>query len=338
MEHLSEQELDRLSDLLLSTDDQNTQLAFEMMQGQPFSERFITELFVVCKLSDNEEFKQRAAVELERLDSNMQKVLKLKQKLSREGKNGSGANEKTIAKNINYYVVVSKDKLDGIQLAKALVRKYGHGFQYLLDNLKGDALVDYLATFKQGNRFDFSNKGITKIPKEVFQIPGIEAIEELDVSGNKIATLPHQIGQLTRLQRLNLSSNNLKKVHKNIQQCKDLVWLDLSRNNFKEFPEEICACSQLEELHLLYAASYFSEDFMLPESLPQLQNLRVLHFYRDRKEHATNLYEILPLCTSLEELYLSEYVETEGQVQRLRAQLPQCDISMGKSLSQLNRN
>jgi len=338
MSQLSAEELEQLSNLLLNTDDQNTHLAFEMMQGKTFSEALLTELFVVCKLSDNEAFKQRAQAELERLDPNMLQVLTLKKKLSREGKNSSGANEKTIAKNISYYVTASKQQLDGIKLAKALIKKYGHGYQYLLDTLKGADLIQYLSTFLQNNRFDFSKKGVTKLPKEIFQVPGIEAIEELDASGNKIATLPNQIGKLTQLKKLNLSSNNLKKVHKNIQKCTQLEWLDLSRNNFKHFPEEICSCASLKELHLLYAASYFSDEFMLPDSLPDLKKLHTLVLSRDNKDPAPNLYIVLPQCQQLQHLSLSEYTENPNQVAQLNKQLPNCSISTSKTLSQLNYN
>lgn len=338
MNNLSAEELEQLSNLLLSTDDQNTHLAFEMIQGKTLSKTLLTELFVVCKLSNNDEFKQRAQTELERLDPNMIKVLALKQKLSRGSKNSSGANEKTIAKNIHYYVTVSKQQLDGIKLAKALVRKYGHGYQYLLDTLKDDELIQYLSTFLQGNRFDFSKKGVTKLPKEIFKVPGIEAVEEFDASGNKIATLPNQISKLPQLKKLNLSSNNLKKVHKNIQKCTKLESLDLSHNNFKHFPEEICSCSHLKELRLLYSASYFSDEFLLPDNLPEIKQLHTLIFYRDHKNHAPNLYEILAQCQQLEQLALSEYTESPEDIAQLKKKLPNCTISTDKTLSTLNYN
>jgi Leucine-rich repeat (LRR) protein len=339
MENLSKEEIQHLSTLLLSADDQNTNLAFEIMKGKPFSEEFITELFTVCKLSSNEEFKKQAQKELERLDSNMTKVLSLKQKLSREGKNGSGANEKTIAKNIDYYVSYSNNKLDGIKLAKCLVIKYGHGFQYLFDNLKGKDLIDYLETFKVGNRFDFSNKGVGKIPLEVFQVPGIEEVEEFYANGNKIEALPGQIGDLKKLKRLDLSSNNLKKINKNIQKCNNLDWLDISENNFKEFPVEICNCSSLIELRIINSASYFSDVFTIPEvEFLKLKNLRILYFHRERKEHADNLFLVFPKCEKLEELNLSEYTEIQEAVTTLQKEMPNCKVSTSKILSYLNHN
>ena len=339
MEHLSEQEQQQLSTLLLSADDQNTHLAFEIMKEKPFSEDFITELFVVCKLSNNEEFKQVAQKELERLDANMTKVLGLKSKLSRDRQNGgSGANEKTIAKNIKYYIGCSNGKLDGIKLAKALVTKYGHGYQYLFDTLKGQDLVDYLATFKQGNRYDFSKKGVSKIPKEIFLIEGIKDIEEFDASGNKISTLPTQIGQLTKLKKLYFNSNNLKKVNKNIAKCKQLTYLDLSDNNFKEFPETICACSSLVELRMVNAPSYFTDEFVVPEAFSQLENLETLYFHRERPQHGANLFDVFPNCPNLRVLNLSEYTEKQDQVSQLRKKMPDCTVTLSKILSYLNYN
>jgi len=340
MKNLTKEELQQLSTLLLSADDQNTHLAFEMMKEKPFSEDLITELFVVCKLSDNDEFKQHAQKELERLDPNMTKVLALKSKLSRDRQNGgSGANEKTIAKNIKYYVSCSNKKLDGVKLAKSLVTKFGHGYQYLFDTLKGDDLINYLATFKEGKRFDFSKKGVSKIPKEIFSIPDIGEVEEFDASGNKISSLPTQIGKLTKLKYLNLDSNNLKKINKNIAKCKELELLDLSNNNFKEFPTEICACESLTELRMVNAASYFSDVYTLPEEeFPKLKNLRVLHFHRERPHHAANLFTVFPKCENLEVVSLSEYTENQDQVNSLQKQMPNCKVSTSKILSRLNYN
>jgi hypothetical protein len=339
MENLSKEEIQQLSTLLLSADDQNTYLAFEIMKEKPFSEAFITELFVVCKLSSNEEFKQHAQKELERLDPNMTKVLSLKQKLTREGKNGSGANEKTIAKNIDYYVSYSKQKLDGIKLAKSLVKKYGHAYQYLFDNLKDQDLIDYLATFKDDKRFDFSNKGVSKIPLEVFKVPGIEMVEEFNVHGNKIETLPAQIGELKKLKRLDLSSNNLKKINKNIAQCKELEWLNISDNNFKDFPNEICACEGLVELRMINSASYFTDTISIPEEdFLKLKNLRVLYFHREHKTHAPNLFNVFPKCEKLVELNLSEYTEDADAIAKLKKAMPHCEITLSKILSHLNNN
>ncbi len=337
MTDLSKEELAQLSNLLLSEDDDNTHLAFEMMKEKPFSEELITELFVVCKLSSNEEFKKHAEAELLRLDSNMKNVLSLKQKLSRDGFNG--ANEKTITKNINHYVYKSNDKLDGVKLAKALIKKYGHGYQFLLDNLEGDDLIEFLSSFIDVNKFSFTNKGVSKIPKEIFQIPGIDQIEELDMSGNKIGSVPAQIGKLTNLKRLNLDSNNLKSVNKNIVKCTQLKELDLSNNNFKDFPEIICSCNSLEKLYMINASSYFSDVYFVPKTFPELTNLKVLYFHRQRVEQATNLYKIFAQCESLEELDLSKYQEKNpSKIKELQSALPNCKITTSEILSKLNYN
>lgn len=336
MENLSDAQIKNLSSLLLSADDNNTLLGFELMKGLSFSEAFITELFVVWKLTSNSELQKQAEQELLRLDSQMEQVLALKQKLSRD--RYTGANEKTIAKNIDYYVMCSKDKLNGIKLAKALVQKYGHGFQYLLDNLKGEELVAYLATFMEGKKLTFTQKGVSKIPKEIFEIPGIEELEELDMSGNKISSVPAQIGKLVNLKKLNLNSNVLKGINKNIVKCTQLQSLDIGDNKFKEFPTTICSCLNLEELYMVNSASYFSDVYILPEGFLALKKLRILYLHRERKEHIPNLYEIISACKGLEELNLSEYTEPAHKIAELQKELPTCNIVVTKMLTGLNYN
>lgn len=334
---LSKEELQNLSRLFLSKEDTNTQLAFEMMQGQNVSKELLTELFAVYKLTTDETFKERAKKEIETIASPATiALLKSGKKLSRSS--NFDPNEKTIAKNISYYVSSSNNELNGLKLAKALVEKYGHGYEYLLNNLPSAELISFFEGFKNGNVFSFKKKGIGKIPKEVFLMSNLDEIEEFDMSGNKLATLPAGISKLKNLKRLKLNSNNLKTINKNIAKLDQLEFLDLSHNNFKEFPVVITQCSGLVEFKAHYMASYFSKVFELPTALAEMKNLRVLHFHRANKDIAKNIHEVLPTCTQLEILTLSSYEESEAQVNRLKKALPNCKISDEATLSTLNKN
>jgi hypothetical protein len=156
---LSKEELKNLSRLFLRKEDSNTDLAFSMMEGQPFSKELLTELFAVYRLTEDEDFKARAKKEIEAVASPATlSLFDSKRKLSRSGY--SAPNEKTIAKNIDFFVSSSKNELDGVKLARALVGKYGHGYEYLLSNLPKDELIEFFATFKVGNTFSFAKKGI----------------------------------------------------------------------------------------------------------------------------------------------------------------------------------
>lgn len=334
---LSKEELKNLSRLFLSKEDSNTELAFSMMEGQPFSKELLTELFAVYRLTEDEDFKARAKKEIEAIASPATiSLFDSKRKLSRSGH--YDPNEKTIAKNIDYFVYASKNELDGVKLARALVEKYGHGYQYLLDNLSSDELVEFFATFKKGNTFSFAKKGISKIPKEIFLIPGIDEIEEFDMSGNKIGTVPASISKFTNLKKLMLNSNNLKKVNKSISKLEHLEYLDLSDNNFKEFPVEVCQCKGLKELKAMHMASYFSRVFVLPSALADMKNLKTLHFHRSNKSIAKNLHDVLSQCTQLEILTLSSYEEKLDEIAALQKALPNCKVSASKTLSSLNYN
>jgi Leucine-rich repeat (LRR) protein len=334
---LSKEELQNLSRLFLSKEDTNTQLAFEMMQGQGASKELLTELFAVYKLTEDTTFKERAQKEIEAIASPATIALfKSGKKLSRSS--SFDPNEKTIAKNIAYYVSSSNNELNGIKLAKALVEKYGHGYEYLLNNLSSSELITFFAGFKNGSVFSFTKKGIGKIPKEVFLLPNLEEIEEFDMSGNKLATLPAGIAKLKNLKRLKLNSNNLKTVNKNIAKLDQLEFLDLSHNNFKEFPTTITQCSGLIELKAHHMASYFSKVFELPKELAKMENLKILHFHRSNKAIAANLHTVLPTCSQLEVLSLSSYEENEAQINSLKKALPNCQISAEATLSTLNKN
>lgn len=334
---LTEEELQNLSRLFLSKEDTNTQLAFEMMEGQNFSKELLTELFAVYKLTEDTAFKERAKKEIELIASPATIALfNSGKKLSRSS--NFDPNEKTIAKNIDYFVRQSNNELNGIKLAKALVEKYGHGYEYLLNNLPSEELISFFASFKNGNVFSFAKKGIGKIPKEVFLIPNIEEIEEFDMSGNKLATLPAGISKLKNLKRLHLNSNNLKSINKNIAKLTKLVYVDLSHNNFKEFPTAITQCAALVELKAMHIASYFSKVFVLPVELAGMDQLRILHFHRSNQSIAQNIHSILPMCKQLEVLTLSSYEENETQVNALKKALPNCAVSASKTLSTLNKN
>lgn len=329
-------EIAKISTLFLSKDDNSTVLAFEMMRGRNASKVLLTELFAVYKLSTDKSFKATARQEIARL-ANQETIglLDAKKKLSRSS--NFDPNEKTIAKNIRYYVDGSKGDLDGTKLAYALIEKYGHGYEYLINNLTSPQLIDFFSQFCTGKRFEFSKKGIGKIPKEVFLIPQAEQIEEFDMSGNKIVTLPAGIAKFKNLKKINLSSNNLKSINKAIGKLNQLEYLDLSHNNFKLFPKAILACP-LVEFRGSHMASYFSRAFDLPEDFKQLETLRVLHLHRSNKHSLISIHQILAQCTHLEKLILSAHQETTEQINHLKDILPNCSISTDHLLNTLNNN
>ncbi|MGH1337137.1 MAG: leucine-rich repeat domain-containing protein [Aureispira sp.] len=332
---LSKEEIANLSSLLLSKEDTNTALAFELIQEPAIAQELITELFAVYKLAEEEELKQTAKAKIESVANPATiALLSSGKRLSRSAH--YDPNEKTIAKNISYYVSGSKEELQGVKLALALVKKYGHGYEYLFNNLSSAELIAFFQDFKQGKIFRFSKKGVGKLPKEIFLIEGVEEIEEFDVSGNKLGTLPASIAKLKNLKKLVVSSNNIKSINKAIIKLQKLVYLDINDNKFKEFPMILTQCPALVELSALYSFSYFSRAYVLPKEIAHITTLKTFHYTEHC--HHQEFMQVIQNLTHLEKLVVSHSKEMEQALPLLQKTLPNCAVSLSNQLFSLNYN
>ncbi|MCI5158738.1 MAG: GTP-binding protein, partial [Candidatus Electrothrix sp. AUS1_2] len=96
-------------------------------------------------------------------------------------------------------------------------------------------------------RLDLSNKGLTSLPSELFQLT---SLTELNLRGNNLINLPAQICQLISLTKLVIRFNKLSSLPIEISQLKSLVWLNLSGNNLTILPSEIFQLPKLKVLYL----------------------------------------------------------------------------------------
>ena len=90
-------------------------------------------------------------------------------------------------------------------------------------------------------------------------------------SGNKLTSLPVEIGELTNLQSLSLSANSLSEIPDSITRLTNLQSLDLSNNGFSEIPDSITRLTNLQSLNLGFNS--LSE---IPDSITRLTNLQSL--------------------------------------------------------------
>ena len=82
------------------------------------------------------------------------------------------------------------------------------------------------------------------------KVPGIETVQKLDVSNNKLTALPEAIGSLVALKQLRLERNCLACLPEEIGYLTALQKLLVSNNKLTALPESICNLTALQQLRL----------------------------------------------------------------------------------------
>ncbi|MHA1618276.1 MAG: leucine-rich repeat domain-containing protein, partial [Promethearchaeota archaeon] len=83
---------------------------------------------------------------------------------------------------------------------------------------------------------DLSHNRLTSLPSDFGEMVGLE---ELDLSQNQLTTLPTNFGNLARLRKLDLNHNQLRDLPPSFAQFRALRWIDFNFNAFKHFPQQL---------------------------------------------------------------------------------------------------
>lgn len=270
---LSVEETKHLSNLLLSTNDSNTKLAFELLDAHALPKELMTEVFVVYKLAEEEALRKKAAMLLRRYALPQLSQL-MNSNLQLGHRRGMAPTEQTIKKNIARYVTMSAGHLDGAKMGLAMYHKYQVGLKYLLDTLSANARKDLLRSFVVGTTFKLTHCALTTIPTDLYDW---KDLTEIDLSYNKIKTVPKRIETFHQLQVLNISHNNITKLSSSLQQLKQLKKLDISNNKFKVFPPVLSQMQQLEDLNISRLNHLLLGEYIaVPKSFSKLKNINKL--------------------------------------------------------------
>ena len=131
-------------------------------------------------------------------------------------------------------------------------------------------------------QLDLSELNLSSLP-QIFHVDVFTTrLIDLDLSFNKLQSLPEQIGVLWALQNLYVQGNQLQFLPEWIGQLRELKTLNISGNQLQSLPEQI---GQLRALQYLLAAFNYLQS--LPEQIVQLQALGQLNL-------SNNLLESLP--------------------------------------------
>jgi hypothetical protein len=128
-------------------------------------------------------------------------------------------------------------------------------------------------------------------------------IEVLDLSRNKITTIPNSISHLTNLQKLYLDHNNIENVPESIGHLSKLVNLSFSQNRIKALPESIGNLKDLKFLSLgenklrILPSSMKNlnlSDFWLNCGRMRSNPILLLFFGRHQKGISNGMYNLKP--------------------------------------------
>ena len=217
---LSDEQVSKVSRLLLSRDHANTKLALRILENSTFPKELITEIFLVYRITVDDTIRELTKNIIDKYGS-LDLVKKSKSNLSFR------TYEDEVATNIRR--LTRDNELDGLKIAKALYKYYDIGIHYLLDEVTKEEQVELLKPYINGTVFRMSKFRLRNFPTALIHFP---FLTEIDLSDNLIQTIPPEIEKMVNLKILNLSKNDLKRLPKTIGNLKNLEILNWSYNYY----------------------------------------------------------------------------------------------------------
>jgi hypothetical protein len=133
----------------------------------------------------------------------------------------------------------------------------------LVDLPEGSEKLSYLVKLNF-----FNNKLKGALPEK---FASLDRLISLDLSSNKVSSIPAFIGKMTRLRDINLSKNEVTSLPYEFGNLKQLKLLNMRQNGLTTFPKSVAMLSSLEVLDLA-----FNKLTSMPIEIANLKNLKTL--------------------------------------------------------------
>ncbi len=108
-------------------------------------------------------------------------------------------------------------------------------------------------------RADLADVVVLKLDhNKISELPGMEfvfwcsGLRQLDLTSNRLTTLPREVGLVGTLQLLQLKDNRLTSLPQSLADLRDLRLLNVSQNNLQALPDEIGQLTALRRLDVAY--------------------------------------------------------------------------------------
>jgi len=139
--------------------------------------------------------------------------------------------------------------------------------------------VIHIIPFTKVTSLDLSCNKINTLPEN---FPKLQQIVHLDLSKNGITELPEDFGELVRLKRLDLFKNNLEHLPMSFHKLKSLQWLDLKANPIQESLPRLVGdclkpaeCQQCAKNIVEHYSNLYSEKMMRERRARKLEAERI---------------------------------------------------------------
>lgn len=143
---------------------------------------------------------------------------------------------------------------------------------------------------------DLSDNKLQSLPASIGQLTNLL---RLDLKHNQLETLPEEIGNLSNLYSLDLQYNALKTLPDSFEKLTLLAWLNLSHNKLSWLPASIGQLTNLLQLDLSY-----NQLQILLKGIGNLSKLRYLNM--DDNNQLKTLPKEVGNLSNLETLFLSD--------------------------------
>ncbi len=154
-------------------------------------------------------------------------------------------------------------------------------------------------------------------------IENIDSVFILDLSGEKLSSLPIEIGKLIHLEKLILKNNRLSCLPIECMQLNELESIDLSKNNFTKFPLILSSVKNLKRVILNRNQLY-----EIPDSIKHFKNLEYLDLWSN---DISNIPNSIGDLKKLKELDLRVIMFSKEEKKRISNLLPNCEIHFSNS-------
>jgi len=172
----------------------------------------------------------------------------------------------------------------------------------------GGSLKKHIETAQKTGALNFTEKGLEKFPPELVQVTG--SLRNLDLSSNKMATLPANIGAFKLLKNLNVAKNRIKEIPQGIENLIKLEMLNLSFNHISALPPSINKLKSLKEVNL--SNNSLTE---FPLGFSGLKHLNSINLAKNK---------ITKVPDGVEGIEATEIILNENQISSLSASIAKC--------------